>query len=47
MQCKKCEVELKEENQCCEDRHCCKACCDCSKENVSCGSECDCGHVVE
>ncbi|MFZ2189710.1 MAG: hypothetical protein WA057_04065 [Candidatus Magasanikiibacteriota bacterium] len=36
MNCKKCGVELNEENGC-EQETCCKACCDCKEDESCCG----------
>lgn len=40
MKCEKCEVELNEENICCEGGTCCKTCePECKKGCGSCGSD--------
>ena len=42
MECTKCNVVITDENKCCDGGACCKACCDCKKEEET--KDCaDCG----
>jgi len=45
MNCAKCEVELNEENTCCDEETSCKACCECKEEGKeeSCCGDGGCG----